>query len=98
MQLIYPGAMALCVLATCGCATTSNVTAAAASSPVVIEGLQVVSAGHTGCLPENNQVSIIWAKPDGSGLWTATCNGKTYLCSTLATNGVSSYSCAVQVQ
>jgi hypothetical protein len=33
-----------------------------------------------------------------SGLWTATSKGKTYLCSSFASSGVSSYSCASQAQ
>jgi hypothetical protein len=70
-----------------------------AQSPMVLEKLQVVSAGHTGCLPQDNHVSILWTKPDGSGLWKATCNSKTYLCSAVATvNGTEAFSCAPEAQ
>jgi hypothetical protein len=68
-------------------------------SPAVISKLQVVSSGHTGCMPEDNQISVIWAKPDGSGLWKAGCKGKTYLCSTITSAGGSAtYSCALEAQ
>jgi hypothetical protein len=97
MKKVFPAAVVLIALATSGCATRPDLTAVASNSPIVIEGLKVVSAGHTGCLPDDNQISIISAKADGSGLWTATCKGKTYLCSSVATAGVSSYSCAPQV-
>jgi hypothetical protein len=98
MQNIYPGAVVFSFLATCGCATRPDLTAVHSNSPGMVEALKVVSAGHTGCLPEDNQVSIISAKPDGSELWTATCKGKTYLCSTAAINGGSAYSCAPQLK
>jgi hypothetical protein len=70
-----------------------------ANSPAVVEQLQVVSAGHTGCMPEDNQISVVWAKPNGSALWKAGCKGKTYLCSTMtAAGGSATYSCALEAQ
>jgi hypothetical protein len=44
--------------------------------------LKVISAGHTGCTPD--QITI--TKTDGTHfggteMWNATCNGKVYLCS-----------------
>ncbi len=81
-----------------GCSTTAA-TAMATNSNLVKEQLAVVSAGHTGCMPEQNDIAIIWAKFDGSGVWTATCKGQTYLCSTIRSTGSSSsYSCALQVK
>jgi hypothetical protein len=37
--------------------------------------LKLVSAGHTGCLPDENELSNLKANPDGSGTWNATCHG-----------------------
>ena len=69
------------------------------NSPVVQEHLKTVSAGHTGCAPEDNVISNVNAKRDGSGTWNATCKGKIYLCSAVATVGHSeSYSCAPVAQ
>ena len=66
------------------------------NSSAMTKHLQMVSAGHTGCLPEDNQLSNITASPDGSGLWNATCRGKIYLCSAVGSAGsnAESYSCA----
>jgi hypothetical protein len=67
----------------------------AANSPIVTSRLQMVSAGHTGCLPGENAISNVAANPDGSGTWNATCLGKIYLCSAVAAvNQSESYSCA----
>jgi len=49
--------------------------------------MQTISAGHTGCVPADNQLSNV----NVGGTWNATCKGKTYLCSA---SGASSYSCA----
>lgn len=69
------------------------------NSPGLQEHLKTVSAGHTGCAPEDNVISNINAKRDGSGTWNATCRGKTYLCSAVATVGHSeAYSCAPVAQ
>jgi hypothetical protein len=61
--------------------------------------LAVGSAGYTGCLPEENKISNVigWA---GSETWNATCKGKVYLCSAVASVGIyqGSYSCALAVQ
>jgi hypothetical protein len=68
-------------------------------SPMVTHALQMVSAGHTGCLPEENQISNVKMNLDGSGTWNATCKARVYLCS--AFQGVSnseSYSCAPVAQ
>jgi hypothetical protein len=41
-----------------------------------------VSAGYTGCLPDENQITNV--NPDlGVTTWNATCKGKTYLCSSV---------------
>jgi hypothetical protein len=66
-----------------------------ANSPMVQEHLKMVSAGHTGCMPEENVLSNVVANLDGSGTWNATCKGKVYLCSAVGSVGNSeSYSCA----
>ena len=68
---------------------------ALADSSLVRHKLQIVSAGYTGCVPEENEISNVAPNFDGSGTWNATCKGKTYLCSTIATaNQDQSYHCA----
>jgi hypothetical protein len=42
---------------------------AIANSPMVARQLKIVSAGHTGCLPDENELSNINASADGSGTW-----------------------------
>jgi hypothetical protein len=42
---------------------------------------QILTAGHTGCVPEENQLSNLVIRGNGDGTWNAVCNGKTYLCS-----------------
>ena len=70
-----------------------------ADSPVITSKLKTVSAGYTGCMPDDNQISNLNAKYDGSGTWNATCKGKSYLCSGVAsTGGSESFSCAPVVQ
>jgi hypothetical protein len=70
-----------------------------ANSPIVQEKLKTVSAGYTGCATEDNVLSNIAAKPDGSGTWNVTCKGKTYLCSAVSTiNKSESFHCAPAVQ
>jgi hypothetical protein len=61
------------IAATSGCVSVN--------SPIVQEKLKTVSAGYTGCTPDENVLSNVAAKYDGSGTWNATCRGKTYLCS-----------------
>ena len=59
----------------------------------------MVSAGHTGCMPEDNVISNVVANLDGSGTWNATCKGRVYLCSAVGSVGNSeSYSCAPVAQ
>lgn len=90
-KLAWVLAAVTALLSTAGCVT--------ANSQMMISALQMVSAGHTGCLPEENQISNMKPNPDGSGTWNATCKGKAYLCS--AFQGVSnseSYSCAPVAQ
>jgi hypothetical protein len=61
--------------------------------------LQMVSAGHTGCLPDDNQISNTSMNLDGSGTWNATCKEKVYLCSAFQDiNKSESYSCAPVAQ
>ena len=58
-----------------------------------------MSAGHTGCAPEENTLSNVSADSDGSGMWNATCKGKSYLCTAVASVGNSeSFSCAPVAQ
>jgi len=76
----------------CGCTTLANM-------PAVQEKLKLVSAGYTGCMPDENVLSDVAPNPDGSGTWNATCKGKTYLCSTIPTaHDSQTYHCAPVAQ
>jgi len=64
------------------------------SSPMAQDQLRTISAGHTGCMPEENVLSNVVAK-GSDATWNATCKGKTYLCSAVAAGSNSSaFSCA----
>ena len=79
------------VLFVTGCASLAN-------SPLIINQLKIRSAGYTGCATEENEITNVEARPDGSGSWNATCKGKVYLCSQGSSGGhAASYSCAVAV-
>jgi hypothetical protein len=60
---------------------------------VSTETLKFISAGHTGCTPDQLTISNV----NGPGsMWNATCNGKTYLCTGIVTGKSSAdYSCAL---
>jgi hypothetical protein len=80
--------VALCGLvsvATTGCQTA------------IMDQLKAVSAGHTGCTPD--QITISNHQHVGTygtnETWNATCNGKVYLCSGVPTGkSDEEYSCA----
>jgi hypothetical protein len=74
--------------------------AVVADSPMVARQLKIVSAGHTGCLPDDNEISNMRLSGDGSGTWNATCKGKVYLCSAAGSAGriAESFSCAPVAQ
>ena len=61
---------------------------------IVKDRLQLVCAGHTGCLPEDNVISNVKANADGSGTWNAMCKGKMYLCSAVCPTIAGSVGCA----
>src|ERR1700722_13396797 len=82
------------VLFMTGCVSIGSL----ANSPVVINQLKIRSAGYTGCATEENEISNVNPRPDGSGTWNATCKGKVYLCSQGSSEGhASTYSCAAAV-
>ena len=63
-----------------------------------INELKIRSAGYTGCATDENEISNVNPRPDGSGTWNVTCKGKVYLCSQGSTGGhAASYSCAAAV-
>jgi hypothetical protein len=85
--------------------TTVLVTLAAAPScvsmstpaklPAIKDELQLASAGHTGCLPSENEISNSNVNASGTGTWNATCKGRVYLCSAVSSgNQALEYSCA----
>ena len=55
------------------------------------EQAKVISAGHTGCTPEQLTISNLSNTWPGNVMWNATCNGKVYLCSGVTGKD---YSCA----
>jgi hypothetical protein len=68
------------------------------SSPMAQEQLRMISAGHTGCMPEENAISNVVAK-GSDATWNATCKGKVFLCSAVPSgSNSSSFSCAPVVQ
>src|SRR5262249_46318657 len=68
------------------------------NSPIVRNQLQTISAGHTGCMPEENQLSNVKDSADGA-TWNATCKGKVYLCTGVSDLSNSrTYSCAPVAQ
>ena len=83
-NLVRPIVVAALVQAATGCAITTD-------------HLKTVSAGHTGCAPE--QITISNRTHIGvvgtAETWNATCNGKVYLCSGVDATG--EYSCAPTV-
>jgi|SRR5215469_4328710 len=75
-----------------------TVPASVAESPSMTGPLQMISAGHTGCMPADNRISGVQMQFNGSGTWNATCNDKAYLCSAFqGASSSESYSCAPAV-
>lgn len=75
------------LLAACGTVSVN--------SPMIQDRLKLVSAGYTGCKPEDNQLTDVRASFDGSGSWYATCKGRQYLCTSVgSTSGDVSFQCA----
>jgi hypothetical protein len=73
--------------------TVTLIASLGASACESVDNLKLISAGHTGCTPDQLTISNI----QGPGsMWNATCNGKVYLCSGVPTGKSSSeFSCAL---
>jgi hypothetical protein len=83
-RLVLP--LAVVLLGAAGCTSLS--------SPMAQDQLRMISAGHTGCMPEENVLTNVVAR-GSDATWNATCKGKTYLCSAVAAgSNSSSFSCA----
>ena len=82
-------------MASCSLRLATIILALLAVTACVSTGqLKLISAGHTGCTPE--QLTISNVQGLGATMWNATCNGKTYLCSGVSTGKSSAdYSCAL---
>jgi hypothetical protein len=67
---------------------------------VSTDALKAISAGQTGCTPEQLTISNVQHSMFSMvGMWNATCSGKTCLCSAVATGKSSTeYSCALAQQ
>jgi hypothetical protein len=78
------------------------VLAATACQSMGEDALKTISAGHTGCTPD--QITLSNYQHIGTlgtdETWNATCNGKVYLCSGVGASPSSagSYSCAPAVK
>lgn len=69
------------------------------NSPMIQGKLRLVSAGYTGCVPEDNVLTNVSATMDGSGSWNASCKGKPYLCTSVGqVDGGAQYHCAPVAQ
>jgi hypothetical protein len=82
-------------------ATTLAITSgcvAPPSSSAFMRRMKIVTAGHTGCLPDANDISNVTRDFGGTGTWNATCNGKLYLCSAVVLGDSVSSSCAPSVK
>ena len=78
-----------------GCVSIS----APAKLSAIKNDLQLASAGHTGCLPSENEISNSNVQLGGIGTWNASCKGRVYLCSAVSSgNQTFSYSCALVAQ
>lgn|GEM_PF-2563134 len=74
-----------------GCVSLS----APAKLSAIKNNLQLASAGHTGCLPSENEIYNSNVELSGVGTWNATCKGRVYLCSAVSSgNQAFEYSCA----
>jgi putative lipase involved disintegration of autophagic bodies len=51
------------------------------SNPGTQSHYQILTAGHTGCVPQDNVLSNLNIQHNGDGTWNAACQGKRYLCS-----------------
>ena len=80
----------------------TGVVSLASACQVSDSQLKTISAGHTGCTPD--QITITKTQEGihlgNTTMWNATCNGKVYVCSGL--NGTASapgnYSCAPEAK
>ncbi|WP_193164868.1 hypothetical protein [Microbulbifer hainanensis] len=68
------------------------------NSQAMTDHLQIISAGHTGCMPKDNVIEIIHIGNNNEGIWTASCQGKRYLCSSAGGLEGQSNSCAPAVK
>jgi hypothetical protein len=70
-----------------------------ACQTAIMNQLKTVSAGHTGCTPDQITISNHTGTFSNNETWNATCNGKVYLCSGVVTGKSSEdYSCAPAVK
>ena len=87
------------VLVTLASIPSSVSGSAPAKLPAIQTELQLASAGHTGCLPGENEISKSNVSMSGTGTWNATCRGRMYLCSAVSSgNQTFAYSCAPVAQ
>jgi len=68
LRALRPAILGAALVSVCGCAS------------MALPKLRAVSAGYTGCLPADNEVTN-YSPHLGVTTWNASCKGKTYLCS-----------------
>jgi len=68
------------------------------NSQAMTDHLQIISAGHTGCMPKENAIEIVNIGNNNEGVWFANCQGKRYLCSSAGGLEGQSNSCAPAVK
>jgi hypothetical protein len=95
MHLRSTAGILITLAAVPGCVSAT----APVKSPVTERQLQLVSAGHTGCLPADNAISNSNVNLSGTGTWNATCKSRIFLCSAVSSgNQAYAYSCAPAAQ
>lgn len=97
-QLCVVGLSACTLAAIPGCVSL-NSTARVSGTTGIGSSLQLESAGHTGCLPGENEITNSTVTLSGVGTWNATCKGRVYLCAAVSSgNQAFEYSCAPLAQ
>jgi len=69
-----------------------------AAGCVSTDRLKTISAGHTGCLPDQIDITNVTETSDGGATWNATCKGQIYLCSGASAGQSVTFSCAPAVK
>jgi hypothetical protein len=92
MRLLICAALQCSLFMSAGCVPVN------VNAPDIQNQLKTISAGHTGCPPEENALSDV-ADRGNTVTWNASCRGKVYLCSGVSdASSARTYSCAPVAQ